>query len=786
MDLEPFISWFQWQKGIFEQKGFRFLVVLSGSNTWAREAAGRCAKVLVDVESIEAAWLTADKSDLEQSFAFIQVASLNKGQTLLGQSLDLLVIEAFDAVVPDSIAAAIGCVKGGGAILLLVNDWHRLSYLEDGDLHRFISYGRDQLRVKSKKSAYLERLKTRFDEELVCVNELLEKEQGKEIPTSFLNIYFEELSAGTAFQLPKITGEKRQNKTESFTQDQMDAIVQINKTITGHRKRPLVIKSHRGRGKSTALGVASAQLMIERSCRILVTAPNKQGAKELFSWAQGFLEWQSQRVDLQKNEGVILKNDLNEFFLFSSQRNHEEKASDLSTKNREWYAGQLHFLPPDQVVDQEKNYDLLIVDEAAAIPTQLLTEFVHCFKRVVFATTIQGYEGNGRGFELRFEHILSKWMPQWRELGMQQPLRWSAHDPVEALVDDLFLPILDKVEVSLTGLPSIRSVTAEELTSNEPLLRQIFTLLVDAHYQTTPGDLRMLLDSHDIVLLVAFKEKAVIGACIINIEGPFSPEWSDWVVNGGRKLRGHLLPQALIFQYGQLTPLMGVMGRVVRIAVRAEVRREGIGTLLLKAAFDMGNERGWSAIGASYGSSNELLRFWMENGFALFRMSIGKDSASGEYSALVLNAIEPDLRKLIYDPDSGLTNRFTEEYLFNLPILYQNLDAKIILLALKQGYCQQSSDVERQNIIAKVSRYQQGFLPFELAHLSLQKWFISWFPNEGAINDKGDFIEGAELVVAKVLQHKSWKECGQQFHLTGRKMVEARIREWLGAALTLN
>lgn len=44
----------------------------------------------------------------------------------------------------------------------------------------------------------------------------------------------------------------------------------------------------------------------------------------------------------------------------------------------------------------------LIVDEAAAIPGPLLRQLVTRFPRTLLTTTVQGYEGTGRGFLLKF------------------------------------------------------------------------------------------------------------------------------------------------------------------------------------------------------------------------------------------------------------------------------------------------------------------------------------------------------------------------------------------------
>ncbi|MEI8631519.1 hypothetical protein P4S72_04165 [Vibrio sp. PP-XX7] len=66
-------------------------------------------------------------------------------------------------------------------------------------------------------------------------------------------------------------------------QQQEHVIQSIIHVVEGHRKRPLVMIADRGRGKSSALGIAAAMLMQRRpTFTIMVTAPSVSSCSAYF------------------------------------------------------------------------------------------------------------------------------------------------------------------------------------------------------------------------------------------------------------------------------------------------------------------------------------------------------------------------------------------------------------------------------------------------------------------------------------------------------------------------
>jgi tRNA(Met) cytidine acetyltransferase len=179
----------------------------------------------------------------------------------------------------------------------------------------------------------------------------------------------------------------------------MLAIEAVEHVATGHRRRPLVLTSDRGRGKSAALGIGAAHLMRRGIERIIVTAPRPDSAEQLFRHASRLLPGaRSGRYSLSTDEAHLV------------------------------------FVAPDELVQTHPPADLLLVDEAAAIPTPMLERMLAQYSRIVFSTTVHGYEGTGRGFAVRFQQVLDHQTPGWRALRLHQPIRWAAQDPLERFV----------------------------------------------------------------------------------------------------------------------------------------------------------------------------------------------------------------------------------------------------------------------------------------------------------------------------------------------------------------
>lgn len=378
---------------------------------------------------------------------------------------------------------------------------------------------------------------------------------------------------------------------------QADAVITILQTEV-----PVVLTADRGRGKSAALGMA-ASLLIAEGQRVVLTAPARATVEAVFKHAE--------------NPPV--------------------------------------FFAPDDLLQTLPDADVLMVDEAAAIPVPLLLTMLKQYPRCVFSTTLHGYEGSGRGFALRFQKQLEIHAPGWKSIRLYQPIRWAENDPLEHFINRALLLDVDIAPCPPCGGSSeYRLLDRDELVQNEFLLRQLFGLLVTAHYQTRPSDLRQMLDAPDISIHVLEQSGEILAVALLSREGGLDAELVAAIHAGKRRPHGHPVPQTLTFHAGIAGAAQLICERVMRIAVHPRLQGQGLGSQLLEYLVKYAERSGADYIGVSYAMTPELLSFWERAGFVLMRVGHRRDTASGSYSAVQIRGLTA--------AGKALANQFTVQF----------------------------------------------------------------------------------------------------------------------------
>ncbi|EGD4877666.1 tRNA(Met) cytidine acetyltransferase [Shigella boydii] len=295
------------------------------------------------------------------------------------------------------------------------------------------------------------------------------------------------------------------------------------------------------------------------------------------------------------------------------------------------FAGEkFRFIAPDALLASDEQADWLVVDEAAVIPAPLLHQLVSRFPRTLLTTTVQGYEGTGRGFLLKF----CARFPHLHRFELQQPIRWAQGCPLEKMVSEAL--VFDDENFTHTPQGNIViSAFEQTLWRSEPETPlKVYQLLSGAHYRTSPLDLRRMMDAPGQYFLQAAGENEIAGALWLVDEGGLSQQLSQAVWAGFRRPRGNLVAQSLA-AHGS-NPLAATLRgrRVSRIAVHPARQREGVGQQLIASALQYTQDLDYLSV--SFGYTGELWRFWQRCGFVLVRMGNHREASSGCYTAMAL------------------------------------------------------------------------------------------------------------------------------------------------------
>lgn len=616
----------------------------------------------------ELRWFCVGEWSLQDAYC----VSAKQGHMLLGRECDVLVYDASKSFDANSFTAALGSLVGGGILIVAVSDMEPSNYSQQW-------------------------MATQWQK--LCV-----VEQHQRLP-----------------ELPSFVPTR---KISQYVQ-QEQAVAAIEKVVKGHRKRPLVLTADRGRGKSSALGIACANLLHNKPLHVLVTAPSIKAVEPVFEHALRVMQ-SGERVRKDRFEAG---------------------------------QGSIQFIAPDELLSSLPECDLLLVDEAAAIPVPMLQQITAHYHRLVFSSTIHGYEGCGRGFTLKFVEWLKRQRSGMKTCHLQQPIRWSESDFLESWLYEVFVLDAELTDSALLASEKMQleKITKHELVSNPDLLRECFALLVNAHYQTSPNDLLHLLQDDRSSIYVASCENKLVGVIMAVEEGSLDDTIISDIQLGRRRPPGHLTPVTIINQLGM--PDVGKLStlRIMRIAVHPELQNKGLGKQML-SQLEQALPFHINYLSTSFGLTEELLCFWSRVGYQPIRLGTMRDAASGCYSLLMV-------RQLAHNPQTWIdeAERLLREFLsLSANLVYSKLEPAIYRRLLHSP--SMLSDLQPSQVTL-IQNYAQGGGIYESVFVWLKQWLL-----------KNGLEPISDLMISKVFLNHDWQSCAKQFKLAGRKQVEQQIR----------
>lgn len=624
----------------------------------------------------------------------------------LGRESSVVVWDGWHGNPPDAFAALSGTLKAGGLLFWLMPPLDEWSKFPDPDYART---GLDDLPEHPFAARMANLLSA--DPEVIRVN----------------------AGQTASVDLP-VLAEPDQPFSVQTTDDQRDLIDRLVRFGLGRRRRPLVVTADRGRGKSAALGMAAAELLRQGRRQILVTAPSRENVATLFRHAQ---------------------QSLGDDILTASESALETCAG-----------GSLRFQAVRDLLAEKPEAEVVLVDEAAALPAALLKQILLGWPRVAFSSTVHGYEGAGRGFAIRFRQVLDRETPHWQALTLSAPIRWSTSDALEPLISRLFLLAAESSELSPETVDAadviIEPFVPRQLDDQQ--LSEAFGLLVDAHYRTTPADLRQWLDATAVRSWRARVGNTTVGILWGVIEGGLSPELAEQVTLGQRRLRGHLLPQSLASHSGFPEAASQHCLRISRIAVADQARRLGVGRRLVDAARQAAVQEDLDTVGTSFGGSEDLLQFWRACDLVPVRLGLNQEATSGEYPLQMLDGLSAAGQELV----ARLQQRLAEHWPTLLPLAWPALNARLAAaLSAQLPAAGRLSDDDRRDLHS----FAHGHRGFLLSLPVLRKacavmGVASWLQSHDEL----------QLWVAAVLQQQSWQILQGQGLCLGQRDGEDRLR----------
>ncbi|MFP4591673.1 MAG: tRNA(Met) cytidine acetyltransferase TmcA [Halobacteriales archaeon] len=518
----------------------------------------------------------------------------DRGDRLLGRTIPGLVIDAVDAVSPNAIGCSVGAVEGGGLVVLLLDDLRAwvAGPIESDDRYAVVPY--EPADVGS-------RFRRRFVD-------ALRDHRG----VSVIDLPDGPVHADGRTQPPTIAGGRPRFRDgdpgadllrRCVTTDQRRCVEALLDLSDGD---VAVVEAHRGRGKSSAAGLAAAgHARAGRS--VLVTGPGYRRVEAVFERAREVLG----------GEGRALT---------------AETGATIS------------YHPPGDIDAGLQHADLALVDEAAALPVHRLAAVLDRPVPSAFLSTVHGYEGTGRGFAVRFRDRLRESGRPVREVRLREPIRYALGDPVETwqfralLLDARPAPDAAVADADPETVTYDR-VDRDALAADDADLTELFGLLVLAHYRTEPDDLVRLLDAPNVRVRALRHGGHPVAVALLAEEGDLPGDWRERIYRG-EPIRGHMVPDLLTTQLRDVEAGVPAGLRVLRIATHGAVRSRGLGSRLLADVRDeVADEVDYLSTG--YGMTPRLVSFWSTNGFRTVHVGTSRNPRSGEHSAVMIDPTSP-------------------------------------------------------------------------------------------------------------------------------------------------
>lgn len=339
---------------------------------------------------------------------------------------------------------------------------------------------------------------------------------------------------------------------------------------------PTSLTAGRGRGKSAAMGLSVAAAVAFGYVNIFVTSPHPENLVTFFEFVfKGLdsLEYQ------EHNDYTTIR---------STEADHKKAVVKINIhrNNRQT----IQYISPG---DHHKLNvaDLLIIDEAAAIPLPLVKKMLG--NHLIFmASTINGYEGTGRSLSLKLIAQIQKEKNAPAPIKLEESIRYREGDEIEKWLNTLLCLDATTVHDVNSGCPTpdaceLYYIDRDALFSYhkaaESFLHRLVSIYVASHYKNSPNDLQLMSDApgHHLFCLLGPVTRTdqlpeILVVLQVCLEGNINSGKVKDSLGRGRKPDGDLIPWNITEQYGytdefNFADCRGV--RIVRVATHPNYQR---------------------------------------------------------------------------------------------------------------------------------------------------------------------------------------------------------------------
>lgn len=529
----------------------------------------------------------------------IRFCYFKETQTVLGQTFGMLVLQDFEGITPNILARTLETVEGGGIIVFLLPEMNSLKqlYTMTMDVHtRFRTPSQNEITPRFNERFLLSLA--------VSKNSLVLDDQLNILPLSShikkieaINLdekerKYDHILSDNEKELMKLKQSLKDTQpigsllNLAKTLDQGKSLLQFVEAISEKNLQSTVtLTAARGRGKSASLGLSIASAIAYGYSNIYVTSPTPENLKTVFDFVlKGFdaLGYKDQLdYEIVQSTNPTFKKAIVRINIFKDHRQTIQ-----------------YIIPSDY--QKLGNAELLIIDEAAAIPLPIVRHLLGPYL-VFMSSTINGYEGTGRSLslklikELRDKQFKGEKGRKLFETKIEEPIRYASGDPIEKWLNDLLCLDATSAAQITTKCPhpsdcNLFYVNRDTLFSfneaSEKFLHNMMSLYVSSHYKNTPNDLQLMSDApahHLFVLLGPVDENTKELPdifCVIQVvfEGKISEKMMKSQLAEGLNPEGDLIPYLMARQFQQSD--FGILSgaRIIRIATHPEYQKMGYGS----------------------------------------------------------------------------------------------------------------------------------------------------------------------------------------------------------------